>query len=183
MGVVLRCTCPVWLVQASHNCLLVSHCTLLSQPSMTVSSCQTKNFNTCCDRNQCMDHPCHQNHHVYHTYKLTCTTWTCNDGDDCQSVDHLADIHGKAMLVAYTGAVSLPVDKQWKTHTEKKMKETNDGAITGLKTSVSWDLSFLRKAEEDSDSLSTWGRAFQSLGAELEKANNWLLKCIVLVTC
>ena len=31
-------------------------------------------------------------------------------------------------------------------------------------------LSFLQKAEEDSDSVGTWGRAFQSLRAELEKA-------------
>ena len=31
-------------------------------------------------------------------------------------------------------------------------------------------MTFLRKAEEDSDSLSTRGRAFQSLGAELKKS-------------
>ena len=40
------------------------------------------------------------------------------------------------------------------------------------------ELSFLLKAEEDSDSLSAWRRAFQSLGADLRKAlkpNGFLL--------
>ena len=44
-----------------------------------------------------------------------------DNDDDCQFVQH-QNIHGKAMLVAHAGAVSLPDDKQWKTQTEKKMK-------------------------------------------------------------
>ena len=34
-----------------------------------------------------------------------------DDDDDCQLVDR-PNIHGKAMLVAHTGPVSLPNDKQ-----------------------------------------------------------------------
>ena len=49
----------------------------------------------------------------------------------------------------------------------------DDGAITALKTSGS--LSFLRKAEEDSDSLSVCGKAFQNLGGVEESPEAELL--------
>ena len=52
----------------------------------------------------------------------------------------------------------------------EKDKEMDDGAINHWFENK-WVLSFQRKAEEDSDSLSAWGRAFQSLGVELEKAH------------
>ena len=42
-----------------------------------------------------------------------------DDDDECQFVE-CSNIHGNAMLVAHTGAVSLPDDKQRKTQTEKK---------------------------------------------------------------
>ena len=41
--------------------------------------------------------------------------------DDCPFVEQ-SNVHGRAMLVAHTGAVSLPGDKQWKTQTKEKMK-------------------------------------------------------------
>ena len=41
-----------------------------------------------------------------------------DDDDDCQFVKR-PNIHGKAMLIAHTGVVSLP-DEQRKTNTEKK---------------------------------------------------------------
>ena len=42
----------------------------------------------------------------------------CGDDDDCQFVEH-PNIHGKAMLVAHTGEVSLPDDKQQKTQRKR----------------------------------------------------------------
>ena len=64
-----------------------------------------------------------------------------DDDDDCQLVEH-SSIHGKAMLVAYTGAVSLPDDEQRKTQNAPKKRQW-DGwwcKITSLKTSESWVL-------------------------------------------
>ena len=78
--------------------------------------------------------------------------------DDCPFVEH-PYIHGKAMLIGHTGAVSWPDNKQL---------TMDGGAITGLKT-IESRLS-CKKLKKIPDSLSSWGRTFQSLGAELKKA-------------
>ena len=53
---------------------------------------------------------------------------------------------------------------------QKQGKRRRDGWWCNHWFDNKWNLSFLWKAEEDSGSLSAWGRAFQSLRAEFEKA-------------
>ena len=60
-----------------------------------------------------------------------------DDDNDCQFVD-CPNIHEKAMLVAHTGAVSLPDDKQQKNTDRENDEEIGGDTITGVKTSESW---------------------------------------------
>ena len=115
---------------------------------------------------------CHHHDYCHHYLPHQYRDNHDGDDDDCQFLEH-SNTHGKAMLMAHTGVVSLPDDKQ--EHKQRK-KRRKDGWWCNHWFENKWVWSFLRRAEEKSDSLSAWGRegisesggkAGESLEAEL----------------